>query len=37
MITVTIKKGQFEEYANIKSKKELLEFIQKNNNPMMLK
>lgn len=31
MITVTIKNGQYEEYANIKSKKELIQFINRNN------
>lgn len=31
MITVTIKNGQYEEYANTKSKKELMDFINKNN------
>lgn len=31
MITVTIKSGQYDEYANISSKKELLEFINHNN------
>lgn len=30
MITVNIKQGQYEEYANIQSKKELLEFINRN-------
>lgn len=29
MITVTIKNGQFDEYANIQSKAELIKFIEK--------
>lgn len=30
MITVRIKPGQYDEYANIKSKKELIDFIKRN-------
>lgn len=30
MITVRIKPGQYDEYANIKSKEELMKFIKKN-------